>query len=143
MNDNIENQTKEQSTQDDNTLSKERVFTQDDVNRIVSERLTKERDKLSQEYALKNAELERRKLDIEIEKELKDNNIPLGLMEILKGDDIHTAKNKISIFKDELNRLVDIEIAKRLKERLKGSTPKQSNDISSGDYDIRQAFGLD
>lgn len=139
MNDNIENQTKEQSTQDDNTLSKERVFTQDDVNRIVSERLTKERDKLSQEYALKNAELERRKLDIEIEKELKDNNIPLELMKILKDDDIDTAKNKISIFKDELNRLVDIEIAKRLK----GSTPKQANNISSGDYDIRQAFGLD
>ncbi len=139
MNDNIENQTTEQSTQDDNTLSKERVFTQDDVNRIVSERLTKERHKLSQEYAFKNAELERRKLDIEIEKELKDNNIPLELKEILKGDDIGTAKKKISIFKDELNRLVDIEIAKRLK----GSTPKQANNISSGDYDIRQAFGLD
>lgn len=138
MNDNIENQTTEQVAQDDNTLSKERVFTQDDVNRIVSERLTKERNKLNQEYALKNAELERRKLDIEIEKELKDNNIPLELMEILKDDDIDTAKKKISIFKDELNRLVDIEIAKRLK----GSTPKQSNNISSGDYDIRQAFGL-
>lgn len=139
MNDNTENQTTEQVVQDDNTLSKERVFTQDDVNRIVSERLTKERNKLSQEYALKNAELERRKLDIEIEKELKDNNIPLELMEILKDDDIDAAKNKISIFKDELNRLVDIEIAKRLK----GSTPKQYNNISSGDYDIRQAFGLD
>ena len=139
MNDNIENQTTEQVAQDDNTLSKERVFTQDDVNRIVSERLTKERNKLSQEYAFKNAELEQRKLDIEIEKELKDNNIPLELKEILKGDDIDTVKKKISIFKDELNRLVDIEVGKKLR----GSTPKRSTGDVSGDYGIRQAFGLD
>ena len=138
MNDNTENQTTEQVAQDDNTLSKERVFTQDDVNRIVSERLTKEKNKLSQEYALKNAELERRKLDIEIEKELKDNNIPLELMEMLKDDDIDATKKKISILKDELNRLVDIEVHKRLR----GYTPKRAI-VNSGDYDIRKAFGLD
>ncbi len=139
MNENADNQNIEQTIQDDNTLSKERVFTQDDVNRIVGERLSKERDKLDKEYALKNAELEKHKLDIEIEKILKDNNIPLELKEILKGDNIETANKKISIFKDELNRLVDIEIEKRLR----GTTPKQNTNINGVDCDIRQAFGLD
>ena len=138
MNENIENQSIEQPTED-NTLSKERVFTQDDVNRIVSERLSKERDKLNKEYAFKNAELEQYKLELEIEQILKSNNIPLELKEILKGDDIDTVNKKIAIFKAEVNRLAEIEVF----NRLRGTTPKRSTtDDCSIDYNMRQAFGL-
>ncbi|WP_283109385.1 capsid assembly scaffolding protein Gp46 family protein [Thomasclavelia spiroformis] len=137
-NNDLNNEITEQPTED-NTLSKERVFTQDDVNRIVSERLSKERDKLNKEYAFKNAELEQYRIELEIEQILKANNIPLGLKEILKGDDIDTVNKKIAIFKDEVNRLVEIEIA----NRLRGTTPKTSivgdNNV---DYNMRQAFGL-
>ena len=57
---------------------------------------------------------------------------------MLKDDDIDATKKKISILKDELNRLVDIEVHKRLR----GYTPKRAI-VNSGDYDIRKAFGLD
>lgn len=137
-NNDLNNEITEQPTED-NTLSKERVFTQDDVNRIVSERLSKERDKLNKEYAFKNAELEQYRIELEIEQILKANNIPLGLKEILKGDDIDTVNKKIAIFKDEVNRLVEIEIA----NRLRGTTPKTSivgdNNV---DHNMREAFGL-
>ena len=137
-NNDLNNEITEQPTED-NTLSKERVFTQDDVNRIVSERLSKERDKLNKEYAFKNAELEQYKLELEIEQILKANNIPLELKEILKGDDIDTVNKKIAIFKNEVGRLAEIEVLNRLKPTI----PKRATtDDVIIDYNMRQAFGL-
>lgn len=137
-NNDLNNEITEQPTEN-NTLSKERVFTQDDVNRIVSERLSKERDKLNKEYAFKNAELEQYKLELEIEQILKSNNIPLELKEILKGDDIDTVNKKIAIFKNEVGRLAEIEVLNRLKPTI----PKRATtDDVIIDYNMRQAFGL-
>lgn len=137
-NNDLNNEITEQPTED-NTLSKERVFTQDDVNRIVSERLSKERDKLNKEYAFKNAELEQYKLELEIEQILKANNIPLELKEILKGDDIDTVNKKIAIFKNEVGRLAEIEVLNRFKPTI----PKRATtDDVIIDYNMRQAFGL-
>lgn len=137
-NNDLNNEITEQPTEN-NTLSKERVFTQDDVNRIVSERLSKERDKLNKEYAFKNAELEQYKLELEIEQILKANNIPLELKEILKGDDIDTVNKKIAIFKNEVGRLAEIEVLNRLKPTI----PKRATtDDVIIDYNMRQAFGL-
>lgn len=133
-NNNLENETIEQTN--DNTLSKERVFTQDDVNRIVGERLSKEKDKLQNEFALRNAELERNRVTLEAERVLQRKNLPTELLKILPYTDIESFDKSLEIFES----IVQEEAQKEVDKRLRGTTPCKSTPCV--DNGIRQAFGL-
>ncbi len=85
-----------------------RTFTQDDVNRIVQDRLQKERAKVDadrekqyadreKQYADREAELARREFVLEARKELSDRGLPEDLIDALNMSDKETFKNSLGI----------------------------------------------
>lgn len=66
------------STSEENEGTEERLFTQQEVNRIVSERLARERAKNGQTAEEQEAEkLKQERLDLELRKYLLDNGFPV------------------------------------------------------------------
>lgn len=66
--------------------TQERTFTQDDVNRIVQERLAKEKGKGNEELEKRAAELDRRERRINAVEELRKNDLPDYLVDALNMD---------------------------------------------------------
>lgn len=61
----------------------ERTFTQDDVNRIVQERLAKEKGKGNEELDKRAAELDKRERRMNAQEELRKNGLPDYLVDAL------------------------------------------------------------
>ena len=111
MTDNKQNATGAENQENNKT------FTQDDVNRIVQERLQKERGKVDadreKEFADREAELARKEFRLEARKELSDRGLPEELLDALNMSD-----------KDSFNKSLDI-IDKFVKAQTQ-STEEQS-----------------
>lgn len=67
-------------------VQNERTFTQDDVNRIVQERLAKEKGKGSDEIEKRMAELDKRERRMNAVDELRKNGLPDYLVDALNMD---------------------------------------------------------
>lgn len=61
----------------------ERTFSQDDVNRIVQERLAKDREKASKELGEREQELAKREFRLDSRQKLMDRGYPESIMEAL------------------------------------------------------------
>lgn len=70
-----------------NTETAEKTFTQDDVNRIVAERLARDRDKRTAEFDEREKELKRRELSIIAREKLDEAGLSKELCKVLKYDD--------------------------------------------------------
>ena len=117
-----------------------KTFTQDDVNRIVQERLAKERGKGNEELAKRVAELDLRERKLNAVEALRKNGLPDYLVEALN---ISTDE----AFKTSMDAIV------KLKEETKGSAsepqsvgkigfPGKITGGSVGSDPLRSAFGL-
>lgn len=71
------------NTSTEGTGTGERTFTQEDVNRIVSERLAKEKGKGNEELDRRAAELDRRERRMNAVDELRKNGLPEYLVDAL------------------------------------------------------------
>lgn len=129
-----------------------KVFTQDDVNRIVQERLAKEKGKASnnEDFEKRSAELDKRMTELDARENklnaitaLRNAGYPDELADVIKCGNV-----------DELKKSMEI-IDKIIKERIpagwsKGLEAKRSrvvfttpiNSLSSRDDGIRSAMGL-
>lgn len=72
-------------------------FTQDDVNRIVGERLAKERAKLETELAGREVELRQKELHFMAKEMLRKHDLPESLIPALNGTDEETLQKSIEI----------------------------------------------
>lgn len=117
-----------------------KTFTQDDVNRIVQERLAKERGKGNEELEKRVAELDLRERKLNAVEALRKNGLPDYLVEALN---ISTDE----AFKTSMDAIV------KLKEETKGSAsepqpvgkigfPGKITGGSVGSDPLRSAFGL-
>lgn len=113
-----------------------KLFTQDDVNRIVQERLAKEKGKGTDELEKRAAELDRRERRMNVIDELRKNNLPDYLADAL------------NVETDEMLHQ-SMEIIKKMKGEATESSGKiigVGNPIGTvtkgNDDDIRKAFGL-
>lgn len=70
-----------------NTETVEKTFTQDELNRIVSERLARDRDKRTAEFDEREKELKRRELSIIAREKLDEAGLNKDLCKVLKYDD--------------------------------------------------------
>lgn len=70
-------------TSREGTGTEGRTFTQEDVNRIVQERLAKEKGKVSEELDKRAAELDKRERRMNAVEELRKNNLPDYLVDAL------------------------------------------------------------
>lgn len=122
------------------TSTEGKTFTQDDVNRIVQERLAKERGKGNEELEKRVAELDLRERKLNAVEALRKNGLPDYLVEALN---ISTDE----AFKASMDAIV------KLKEETKGSAsepqsvgkisfPGKITGGSVGNDPLRSAFGL-
>ena len=136
--------------------SGEKLFTQDDVDKMITKRLAKEKAK--QEKALKEAERlskmseeERVKAELEAdriafeeekaaylkekmhtacEKELVKESLPVEFAGLLVADDADTTSSNIKAFKDKWNKALESAVNERLKANSR--IPKKETHESEG-----------
>lgn len=115
-----------------------RTFSQDDVNRIVSERLSKEKAKNEAEHVKKEQELAQRELVLTAKELLSNKDLPPELYEAINCSS-----------KEVLERSIDIihtAFSKRRPFKMKGAVPGESGredgDEAVDNAHIRKAMGL-
>ena len=120
-------------TLSDTGLESKSSFTQEDVNRIVGERLSKERQKLEQELAKMEDELNKKEFQINAAQLLKEKHYPDTLLEALSCSDIESLQKSIGI----------IEKYFKIKPGFGGyKAPNPAGSFYDADAEIRSAMGI-
>lgn len=123
----------------------ERTFTQDDVNRIVQERLAKEKARNSGEadFAKREQELAQRELRMTARELLSEKSLPMQILDALNCTDKETMEKSIATIETVFNEY-KANATRNIK--LKGFQPGASAGIPTagelGDMEIRKAMGL-
>ena len=158
---NVNEQTTEQSSEQTVEKTQEpivKTFTQEEVDKMIQKRLSRERKdieakieaerqeaerlaKLSEaerqkamfekqvaEFEATKRAFEQEKLLNETSKQLASKNLPIEFAEMLKAQDAESTFENIKIFEAKFNEAVE----KLVNERLKGNTPKAKSDVSGG-----------
>ena len=97
------NETQQQPTQpaDNGTSAGEKMFTQDDVNRIVQERLAKERSKNEPSPdQIREKDLAARESTMTCKEYIAEQNYPKGLLELFDTADHEQFKQKVDKMKE-------------------------------------------
>lgn len=158
---NLENNVVNNEVQENTDVEVKEVktFTQDEVDKMISKRLQRERKdieakieaerkeaeelaKLSEQEKQKKLfekqvrEFEETKKAFEAErllnetsKQLASKNLPIEFAEMLKGEDAESTFNNINVFEAKFNEALE----KMVTERLRGSTPKTATIKTSQD----------
>ena len=122
-----------------------KTFTQDDVNRIVQERLSKERERGTAELAQREKDLAAREMALTAREKLTENGLPVELLEALNCSSVEALDKSIALLKEHA-------LKKQPAEKLMGFVPGDSH-VDTGythrgeagwgdDYSIRKAMGL-
>lgn len=123
----------------------EKTFTQEDVNRIVGERLAKEKAKNSGEadFAKREQELARRELHMTAKEMLSEKGLPLQLIDALNCTDKETLEKSITTLEKVFN---DYKSNVTSNIKFKGFQPGASqvmpNAGATEDIEIRKVMGL-
>lgn len=80
----------------------EKTFTQEDLNRILKDRLAKERAKSSKTLEEREAELTRREMRLTAREKFIDNDLPLDLIDIVRYDDEEQLDEVVNKLKEAL-----------------------------------------
>lgn len=126
----------------------EKTFTQDDVNRIVQERLAKDREKASKELGERAQELAQREFRLDSRQKLIDRGFPESIMEALNCNSEKEFDKALDIIDGLIReRTPSKEEKAEMEARMKaaGSAPKytgRSEPRQSGMDLIRQAMNL-
>lgn len=142
---NVENQIEEPIEAKSET-KQEKVFTEAEVNAIISKRLAKEKRKLDEAQRLASLSAEERakeefrlekerfeeerksflsdKMLIQCEKELVRNDLPSEFAKLLVTDDADSTSENIKVFKEKWNSALDLAV----NVKLAGRAPKIQSD---------------
>lgn len=130
--DNLEN-TQIEGTQ---TSTEGKTFTQDDVNRIVQERLAKEKSKGNEELDKRAAELDMRERKMNAVAKLRENGLPDYLVDALN-------MNTDADFQKSMEAIIKMKGESTEQPKIIGHGNPIGNVGSGGGGDsIREAFGL-
>lgn len=123
-----------------------KTFTQEDVNRIVSERLAKEKAKSSgdADFAKREQELVRRELRMTAKEMLSAKNLPVQLFDALNCTDKETMEKSIATIETIFNNYkANATSSIQFKGFQPGGTGiKPDAGESAEDLEIRKAMGL-
>lgn len=142
--DDIQQTNQEQQQQNSNTEG--RTFTQDEVNRIVSERLNKEKGKINAdreaEYSKREEELDQRELRLHARETLTERNMPNELLDVLNYSSKEELDKCIDVIDQVLkNQMQQFQAEQNKKPEPRIVIPGCSKPSPSGDP-IRHAMGL-
>lgn len=134
----------ENTAMNNNPVSGERTFTQEEVNRIVGERLAKEKAKgeaalaeREQQFEARERELANREALYDLKDKLKDMGLPEELLPVLNVQD----KAALQTALDALKEYIDEK--KPHRHYIENKLPESdSRDDGNYDTEIRKAMGL-
>lgn len=135
----------------DKEQTKEKLFTQEELDKIIEKRLARalkkaEEEKIEAERLAKMSEAERQqalfdkekakfeeerkqyqreKMELEVIKQMSSKGLPVEFSKYLIADDAETALNNIKTFEAEWQKAIE----KAVNEKLKGSTPKTGSGV--------------
>lgn len=120
-----------------------KTFTQEDVNRIVQERLAKEKARggSDADLARRERELERRELHMTAKELLSKKGLPVQLFDALNCADKETMEKSIATIEATINEL---KASSASSYRFQGFQPggTEVRPPANGDLEIRKAMGL-
>jgi hypothetical protein len=114
-----------------------KTFTQDDVNRIVGERLAKEKANSEKAIQQREQELNKRELDLKAKEILSTKGLPLDILEALNYSDEDSLNKSISIIEKQIKKEEPVKVT--------GREPYNGTNIVNGKTvldPIKKAFGL-
>lgn len=118
----------------------EKTFTQDDVNRIIGERLAKEKSKGEQDFSKREKELEMRELRMTAKEMLNERNLSDKLLDALNYSDKETLEKSITTI-EEIFKEKTKNTTVKIKGAVPGETGKEPGD-EPVDIALRKAMGF-
>lgn len=122
-----------------------KTFSQEDVNRIVGERLAKEKAKSSgdADFTKREQELVQRELHMTAKEMLSAKNLPVQLLDALNCTDKETMEKSIATIETIFNDY-KANVTKQIKFRgfQPGVSTQMPSEEAAGDLEIRKAMGL-
>lgn len=136
-----------QNTMNNNPEAGERTFSQDDVNRILGERLSKEKTKMDaafaereKQFAEREQELANREALIELKEQLKEKGLPAELLPVLNVTDKKALETALDALKSYVDNQINVKGYKVIENRLHTG----SHDINDGiTTKLRKAMNLE
>ena len=122
-----------------------KTFTQEDVNRIVQERLAKEKAKNSGEadFAKREQELAQRELHMSAKELLSEKGLPVQLFDALNCTDKETMEKSIATIETVFNDYkANVTSNIQFKSVQPGASAKMPDAGATEDIEIRKAMGL-
>lgn len=118
----------------------EKTFSQEDVNRIVGERLAKEKAKGEAVLAEREQQLAQRELLLTAKEKLTENGLPVELVDALNVSSPEALEKALSIVKT----VMDKHKAEARPIKISGAKPAESlyHAKNTGDSSLRKAMGL-
>lgn len=127
----------------------QKTFTQEEVDKIVEKRLSRQKNKYENIMKGLNPELDsieereqglkRREMEFKAKQMLIDENIPVEAVAFLNIENDEALTNSIETFKSVLNKIINPMI----EYRLRGGRPLKEVPVADKDSDLmRSAFGL-
>ena len=120
-----------------NTPMEDKTFTQEDVNRIVSERLSKEKSKIDATLAEREQELAHKEFVLSAKEQLTQKGLPVGLLDALNTSTPEAFNSGLEIIEKTIREAQPRQNVPRYAEGT-GSAPMLGDDGDS----IRKAMGL-
>lgn len=118
----------------------EKLFTQEQVNTIVQDRLAKEKAKYEKQVADMQAEVKQREKRLEAREQLSAKGLPAELIDLVRLDDDQAFKTSLELL-ERTYRKSRQESPEKYTDARHGYVPKSG---TAADYDpIREAMGLD
>ena len=135
-----------QNTMNNNPENGDRTFTQDDVNRIVGERLSKEKAKADaafaekeQQFAERERQLANREALVDLKDQLKEMGLPGELLPVLNVQDKEALKTAL----DALRNFVETKAKEHKKYKvLESRLPDGEHEAESESEQLRKAMRL-
>ena len=116
----------------------EKVFTQTDVNRIIGERLSRDKLKGSEEFERRETELAERELKFAAKQLLSEKGLPTELAEILKLEDEKSVTDAVAVLSKLIGSNEKETGLKVAKERKLPVSEREDENYGQ----LRRAFGL-
>lgn len=113
-----------------------KTFTQEEVNKLVSERVARVKSDKEQEYNAKLAELTQKELHLKAREVLSNKGLPDGLLDIVSCPDIETFTNNINTLMSYIRAFKPVE------SFIPGNGMPPEYPNSASDNSMREAFGL-
>jgi hypothetical protein len=138
--------TEDKNTENNNSETEEKTFTQEDVNRIIGERLAKEKAKGEQEFSKKEQQLQQRELRLNAKEMLSEKGLSTQLVDALNCTSNETLEKSVLILEEVFNK------NKEAQSKLRGIEPNHgvggrvphisNNSTLNSDSNIRKAMGI-